>query len=283
MHGPVCDDRCTGRRAAGGHCRSAPSAADRGAGSDGAAHPAPLRTPRGRLPLFPLVLSLLFSVLPAPAAAPAQVTLHDALALVGREVMLLAETGSGLFGAGGVLVEFFVDGRRVGKNLSGGDGVAFFSFVPRTARLHSLRAEARGGRAEGLLLAVKESAGLVLIEVEGGLLERSLTMKPRPGSVEALKKLSRHYPVVFLGGGLIGAAAMKRLLKERGFPEAPLIPGGDAVFAALREKRLKVRAVVGNPELMQAARGYATRAFSFDATEDREAVADWEEILRRIR
>lgn len=262
------------------HC---PVPDDRRAGSDGAAYPAAQRKPRGRMPLSPLALGLLISVLPAPAAALAQVTLHDAVAPVGREVMLRAETGSGLFGAGGVLVEFFADGRRVGKNLSGGDGVALFSFVPRMARLYSLRAETPGGRAEGLLLAVKESAELVLIEVEGGLLERSLTMKPRPGSVEALKKVSRRYPVVFLGGGFIGVAAMKRLLKERGFPEAPLIPGGDAVFAALREKRLKVRAVVGRPELVQTARGYTKRAFSFDATEDRDAVEDWEEILRRIR
>ncbi|MHB8772635.1 MAG: hypothetical protein ACYC7J_16700 [Syntrophales bacterium] len=234
--------------------------------------------------LMPLCVLLTLLALLAPPEALPQVTVHDAVSPVGREVMLRAETGSGLFGgAGGVLVEFFVDGRRVGKNLSGGDGVAFISFVPRAARLHKLRVEAPGGRAEGLLLAVKGSAGLVLIEVEGGLIERSLTMQPRPGSVEAVKKLSRRYPVVFLGSGFFGAAAMKTLLKERGFPAAPLIPGGDAVFEALREKRLKIRAVIGKPELVQAAKGYTRRAFSFAAAGEEGAVEDWEEILRKTR
>ena len=239
------------------------------------------RRPRGAARTA--VLSLILSSLLLPATALSEVTVHDAVTATGREVMLRAQTGSGLFGSGGVLVEFFVDGRLVGKNLSGGDGVAFRSFVPKTARLHKLRVQAQGGRAEGLLLAVKESAELVLIDVEGGLIEQSLTMKPRPGSAVAVKKILRRYPVLYLGSGFFGTVAMKALLKERGFPEAPLIPGGSAVFEALKEKRLRVRAVIGKPDLVQAATGYTRRAFSFEATGDADAVEDWEEIVRKVK
>lgn len=243
----------------------------------------PVRRSRGAARSAAVSLALVACSLLLPAVAQPEVTVHDAVAATGREVMLRAETGSGFFGTAGVLVEFFVDGRPVGKNLSGGDGVAFLSFVPRTARLHRIRVQAEGGRAEGLLLAVKESAELVLIDVDGALIERSLTMKPRPGSAEAVKKLLRRYPVVYLGSGFLGSAAMKTLLKERGFPEAPLIPGGDGVFEALREKRLKIRAVIGKPELVQAARGYTKRAFSFEAAGDAEPAEDWEEVLRKVR
>lgn len=238
---------------------------------------------RGFAKLLPLCLALAHLALLVPADALPQVAVRDAVSPVGREVMLRAETGSGLFGRGGVLVEFFVDGRRAGKNLSGGDGVAFLSFVPAAARLHKLRVRTAGGQAEGLLLAVKESTELVLIEVEGGLIERSLTMKPRPGSVEAVKRIGRRHPVVFLGSGFFGAAAMKTLLKERGFPEAPLISGDDATLEWLREKRLKVRAVIGKPRLVEAAKGYSRRGFSFEATAEADAVENWEEILRKMK
>ena len=231
-----------------------------------------------------LTCLLVFPVLAAPRTGNAQVTVHDAVAATGREVMLRADTGSGFFGKGGVLVEFFVDGRRAGKNLSGGDGAAFLSFVPRAARLHRLRAEAEGGSAEGLLLAVKQSAELVMIEVEGGLIERSLTMKPRPGSVEAVKRIGRRYPVVYLATGFFGLAGVKALLKERGFPEAPLLSAaGGALFEAVKGKRLKIRAVIGSPDLVKAAREYTRLAFSFESTGEADAAEDWEEIVRRMR
>ncbi len=66
----------------------------------------------------------------SPADALAEVVVQDMVSPVGREVMLRAETKGGFFSKGGALVEFFVDGKSVGKNLSGGDGLAYLQFCP---------------------------------------------------------------------------------------------------------------------------------------------------------
>ena len=198
--------------------------------------------------------------------------------------MLRAETKSGFFSEGGALVEFFIDGKSAGKKLSGGDGVAYLPFVPARTGLHKIAAQSEGDRDEGLLLVVKGSTQLVVIDVEGGLIERSFSLKPRAGSVQAVKKINRRYPVVFLWTEFIGLSSMKSWLKENGFPAAPLLSWSRGeVFEAIREKRLKIRAVIGSPDVVQSAKGYTSRAFSFAAAGDAEAVQDWDEIVKRVK
>lgn len=168
---------------------------------------------------------LLLSSLLSPFAAFAAVAIDDEVAPAGREVFLRAETKSGFFSRGGSLVEFFIDGKSAGKKLSGGDGVAYLPFVPARTGLHKIKVQSGDGKDEGLLLVVQRSTQLVLIDVEGSLREpASFAMKPRTGSVQAVKKINRRYPVVFLWTGFIGISAAKSWLKESGFPEAPLIP-----------------------------------------------------------
>ena len=199
--------------------------------------------------------------------------------------MLRAETKGGFFSKGGALVEFFVDGKPVGKSLSGGDGLAFRSFVPARTGLYRIKVQSEGDKDEGLLLAVKGSTQLVFIDVEGSLPEpSSFTMKPRSGSVQSVKKINRSYPVVFLWTGFVGLGAMKSWLKEKGFPDAPLLAWSRGeVFGEMGEKHLKVRAVIGKPEVVQSAKGYTPRTFSFEAVGDREAVQDWDEIVKRVK
>ena len=232
----------------------------------------------------PALLFLLFALL-APADAPAAVVAQDMVSPVGREVMLRAETKGGFFSKGGALVEFFVDGKPVGKSLSGGDGLAYRSFVPARTGLHKIRVRSEGDSDEGLLLAVKGLTQLVFIDVEGSLHEpSSFTRKPRSGSVQAVKKINRAYPVVFLWSGFVGLSAAKSWLKENGFPEAPLLAWSRGeVFGEIKEKHLKVRAVIGKPDVVQSAREYTPRAFSFEAAGDREAVQDWDEIVKKVK
>jgi hypothetical protein len=221
----------------------------------------------------------------SPADVPAAVVAQDMVSPVGQEVMLRAETKSGFFSKGGALVEFFVDGKPVGKSLSGGDGLAFRSFIPARAGLRKIKVQSEGDSDEGLLLAVKGSTQLVFIDIEGSLHEpSSFTLKPRSGSVQAVKKINRAYPVVFLWSGFVGQSAAKSWLKENRFPEAPLLAWSRGeVFGEIRDKHLKVRAVVGKPDVVQSAKEFTTRVFSFEAGGDGEAVQDWDEIVKRIK
>jgi hypothetical protein len=263
--------------------------------------PAPLHgsdAPEGAcaadLPAIPMhgsrritTLTFLFLLIPllSPAGAPADVLVQDLVSPAGQEVMLRAETKSGFFSKGGALVEFVVDGKPVGKSLSGGDGLAFRSFVPGRPGLQRIMVQSEGDSDEGLLLAVRGSTQLVFIDVESSLHEpSSFALKPRSGSVQAVKKINRTYPVVYLGSGFVGLGAVKSWLKEMGFPEAPLLAWGRGeVFREAREKHLKIRAVIGNPDVVKSAEGYTSRIFSFDAAGDREAVQDWDEIVKKVK
>ncbi len=235
-----------------------------------------------RITLISLVL-VLFAVL-SPLAVLAEVSVDDTVAPVGREVMLRAETKSGFFGKGGALVEFFIDGKSAGKKLSGGDGVAYLPFVPARTGLHKIAVQSDGDKDEGLFLAIKRSTQLVLIDVEGSLLERSFSLKPRSGSVQAVKKINLRYPVVFLWTEFLGFGTVKSWLKENGFPAAPLLSWsrGEAL-EAIAAKHLKIRAVIGKPDVVQSAKGYTSRAFSFEAAGDAEAVSDWDEIVKQVK
>jgi hypothetical protein len=71
--------------------------------------------------------------------ALSEISVYDIVTISGRAVMLRAETKAGFFAEGGSLVEFFINGRSIGKNLSGGDGIAFKPFVPVREGTYKLR------------------------------------------------------------------------------------------------------------------------------------------------
>jgi hypothetical protein len=234
-----------------------------------------------------IVSIFLFLLIPAvmwPAEALSEIVVHDMIAPAGREVMLRAETRGALFLRGGDVVEFFVDGKPVGKTLSGGDGIAFMRFVPARTGLYKIRVKSDGDKEEGVLLAVKGSTQVVFIDVEGSLLERSFALKPRSGSVQAVKKITRKYPVVFLQTGYVGLKVIKLWLKENGFPDAPVLSWSRGeVFGEIGERALKMKAIIGKPDVIQSAKTYKPRGFSFDATDEAEAVQDWEEIVKKLK
>lgn len=230
-------------------------------------------------------LILFLAVLLPPAGALAEVAVDDMVTPVGQEVFLRAETKSGFFSRGGSLVEFFIDGRSAGKKLSGGDGVAYLPLIPARTGLHKIKVRSGADEDQGVFLVVQRSTQLVLIDVEGSLREPlSFSMKPRSGSVQAVKRINRQYPVVFLWTGFVGFGAAKSWLKESGFPDAPLLSWSRGeVLDAIRERHLKIRAVIGKPDVVQSAKGHTARAFSFEAADDSEAVQDWDEIAKKVK
>ena len=90
--------------------------------------------------------------------------------------------------------------------------------------------------------------------------------------------------MVFLWTGFIGVGATKSWLKESGFPEAPLLPWGRGeVLDAMGERHLKIRAVIGKPDVVQAARRHTSRTFSFEAKDDAEGVEDWGDVVKKVK
>src|SRR4030042_6926262 len=88
-----------------------------------------------------ILITLIFCILLLylfPSIVLSDVIVSDMIALRGKEVMLRAETRGKLFPRGGEVVESFVDGKSIGKSLSGGDGFAFRQFTPQKTGLYQI-------------------------------------------------------------------------------------------------------------------------------------------------
>jgi hypothetical protein len=238
---------------------------------------------RNAISTLAVILSLVAIVCMSPASAWSRVIVEDMIVVKGKKAMLKAETKGKYFSRGGELVEFFVDGKSIGKNLSGGDGVAYKAFTPKRAGQHKIRVTSDEGEDTGLLLSLRKGSGIIFVDVEGALLETSFSRTPKDGSQEAVKEINHRSPVVFLQRGLFGTDLTQEWLREHEFMELPVVPWRKgAVFDSVADKGLKVKAVIGPPKVIESAREHAAMSFSFEQAEGAEWVGSWEEIKKKI-
>lgn len=214
----------------------------------------------------------------------AHVFFYDDVVIGGREVALRAETRGAFLLRGGELVEFFVNGKSIGKSLSGGDGIAFRYHVFPSRGLYKIRVVSGKSAHSGVVYVLGKKSPVVCIDVEGGLTEGMFYEKVQPGSVEAVKSLQKRYPVIFLGTGLLSVKGVKAWLKKHNFPDLPVLSwrqGG--VFKDLSEKGFVIKAVIGRPEVVDSAKEYTALRLSFHPLGNGETVEDWEEIVKRLK
>jgi len=219
-----------------------------------------------------------------PATSSSRVIAHDTIGLKGQKLMLRAETRGRLFSKGGELVEFFVDGKSIGKTLSGGDGVAFKPFTPTGARLHQIRVTSGEDEDTGLLLSLKRESSIVFVDVQAGLLESLFSRTPKEGSQKAIEEIHKRFPIVFLQTGFVGTRVIKAWLKENKFEPLPLIPWSEgAIFDEIADKDLRIKAIIAGPKVIESAKAHQPLAFSFEAVDHAEKVKDWEEISKKLK
>jgi hypothetical protein len=225
-----------------------------------------------------VVLSCLF-----PAEALSGVVVHDLVGVRDRKLMLRAETRGRFFARGGQLVEFFVDGKSIGKNLSGGDGRAFRPFVPKRTGIHQIRVTLNRGEGSGRLLSLDPGAALVLVDVEGTLFGTPFPLKPREGSEEAMRSICERFPVVLLQTSVAGLRVVKKWLEATALAASPVLAWKQgALLDDIAEMGLKIKAVVASPKVIEAWKGHRPLTFSFEKIEGTERVKDWEEISRKL-
>ena len=231
--------------------------------------------------VFILSVSLLVV---CPDAALARVLVYDDVALNGHEVMLRAETRGTLLSKGGEVVEFIVDGRSIGKNLSGRDGFAVKTFVPARTGVYKINVRSGDDKDSGIILALEKKTRIVFIDVGGSLLEGPFGEKERPESRKAITKIQKRFPIVYLLKGLLSAESVRSWLKKNNFPVAPVLPWGQGeVFREIKERDLQIKAIIGGPDVIESAREYKPLAFSFDSMEDAEVIENWKEIEKKLK
>jgi hypothetical protein len=233
---------------------------------------------------FTAVFALAVIVFMSPASALSRVIVDDMIVVKGKKVMLRAETKGKFFSKGGEVVEFLVDEKSLGKNLSGGDGVAYKAFTPKKTGLHTIRVTSDDGEDTGLLLSLRKGSGIVFVDVEGALLETSFSRTPKDGSQKAVKEINQRFPVVFLQRGLFGADLTREWLRDSEFTELPVVQWSKgAVFDRVAEKGFKVKAVIGAAKVIESAREHDPLSFSFEQVEGAEWVGAWEEIEKKLK
>lgn len=214
----------------------------------------------------------------------ADVHVYDAVAAQGEEVRLKAETRGTLFTQGGELVEFFVDDVSLGKNLSGGDGLAYRQYTASRPGMKTVRAVSRNAEGTGTLLVVKRGAGVVAVDVEGTLIFKGFMFPGRPESLKALELIAKRYPLVYLQTGDTNFKAVRLWLKEYEYADAPLLPwDGGSLFDSLEKKGIKLRAVIGGPAVIESAARHKPQAFSFDPVKGAVRLKSWKDLEGQLK
>jgi hypothetical protein len=228
-----------------------------------------------------LAIVIMFIQVPALWA---DVLVFDAVAVTGRPVMLKARTVGIIMAEGGKLVDFSVEGKALGRRLSGGDGMAYIEYTPRRAGLLKVKAKSGGEEATGLLLVLGKKDRVVLIDVAGALATGGLFPAPRSGGAEAMDKLGEHYRLIYYSSGPLGTIGYRAWLKENGFPKHLVLDWkGERTVENLLDLGVTVRAAVGGAEFVRAAaRSKDTLLFSFDPDSEGTRVRSWDDILKEL-
>lgn len=231
-----------------------------------------------------LNISLVILTAGFPVITSAAVFVYDSIALKSEETMIAAETKGRFFAKGGQIVEFFVEGKLIGRALSGGDGFAYKPYVPRKLGMHEIVARYGNDEDRGIVLSLKKGSRIVFIDLEGSLLANPYTKETIETCNVAIKEIIKKYPVVYLQTGLIGMKIIKKWLKKNKFPESVILTWQmGAIFHDLNNKGIKIKAIIGSQKVVESASDYEPKAFSFDDFDAAERVNDWEEIKKALR
>jgi len=230
-----------------------------------------------------IFLAVLAFILFFSVESYAEVEFYDSVCLKDEKIMLKAVTKGKIFTKGGQMVEFSVDGKSIGRSLSGGDGAAFKEFRAEKTGLHKVSVVSGKDKDSGFMLSLKTGAEIVFIDVEGSMFA-PMSGKPKKDSQKVIKAIAKRFPIVYLQAGILDIRTLKKLLKENEFTEAPLFPWREGnVFEEADKKRLKIKSVIGGKTVIESAKEFKPKAFSFDEVEGAEEVRDWEEIGKKMR
>lgn len=218
-----------------------------------------------------------------PATSSSSVYVYDALVLIKEEAMIKAETRGVLFPKGGEIIEFFVDGESLGNALSGGDGIAYKSFVPQKTGMHEMSVRYGDESDRGILLSLKRGSGIVFIDVEGSKLLNPFSKEPLDKKRDAIANIMKKYSLVYLKTGLLDIQSIRAWIRKNEFPESVIMPWRDGeVFSETARKKLTIKAVIGSQQVIESAQEYNPQAYSFEELEGAEKVYEWKDIEKEL-
>lgn len=229
--------------------------------------------------VFLLLLSIVFI---HASYSHGEVIVFDRVTTIGKPIFLKALTKGKLFPQGGKLVDFHIDNNYIGRNLSGGDGYAYFKYLPQEIGIKRIEACTDTYSSQGLMLVTEKNKEMILIEIVGGLRETILKNRAMEYSKTAVKTLSDKYGIIYLSRKFV-TAYLKKWLEQENFVQSPVLPwSGPELLTTLKENGLRLHALIGSAELLSEASEHIENRYSFEETEEGKTVEDWKEILKLL-
>lgn len=234
-----------------------------------------------KIKYLPFLLLCGWLVLPVTRSLGA-VIVYDRVTTVNTPVFLKVLTKGRIFADGGRLVEFFLDDKSLGKNLTGGDGYGYRKYVPQRAGIIKVRATSDGESGNGIMLVMKKSEKAILIEIEGGFKDAVVSEIAAGAGRQAVEEIQKKYRVIYLSRGT-GVRMARTWLDEIEMPDAPLLRWkGAQTLSALKEKGIQLYAIIGAAGVIEAAADHVDKRYTFDKTQKGQTVRDWHDLMTKL-
>jgi hypothetical protein len=234
-----------------------------------------------KIKYLPVLLICGWLVLPANRSLGA-VIVYDQVTTVNTPVYLKVLTKGRIFADGGRLVEFFLDDKSLGKNLTGGDGYGYRKYVPQRAGIINVRATSDGESGNGMVLVMKRSEKAILIEIEGGFKDAVVSDIAAGAGRRAVQEMQKKYRVIYLSRNT-GVRMARTWLDEIEMPDAPVLRWqGAQTLNALTEKGIQLYAIIGAAGVIEAAADYVDKRYTFDDAQQGQTVRDWHELMTKL-
>lgn len=232
--------------------------------------------------ISPIVLGIAL-VLAAVPLSHADVVVFDRATTVKTPIRITVLTKGRFFSAGGRLVDVYLDDEHLKRILTGGDGYGYLKYTPLSPGYKKIKAHSGSDSATGLLLVMTKNDQALAIEVEHGFKDAVFSDEVKQSSLKAVKMLSKHYKIIYLsryaGKGITGT-----WLEKQNFPKSVILSWrGPETLTALKQKGVKLHAIIGSAGVISAAVKHVEKRFTFEKTKDGTTVTDWDKILEHLQ
>ena len=232
--------------------------------------------------ISPIVLGVALVIAAAPLSH-ADVVVFDRVTTVKTPIRITVLTKERFFSAGGRLVDIYLNDDHLKRILTGGDGYGYLKYTPPAPGYITIKARSGSDSATGLLLVMTKNDRAIIIEVEHGFKDAVFSDEVKQSSLKAVKMLSKKYKIIYMsryaGKGITGT-----WIEKQNFPESVILSWrGPETLTALKQKGVKLDAIIGSAGVISAAAGRIEKRFAFEKTKDGTTVKDWDEILEHLQ
>lgn len=230
------------------------------------------------VPLILLCQFLLGGVSPTEAAT----IVFDRVTTVGTSVYLKVLTKGRLFSQGGKRVTFYLDGKLLGKTLTGGDGYGYLKYIPDQTGIQNIEVRTDEDKGSGSLLVLAKDEKAIVLEIEGSLKLSLYSEDIRDESREAVSTLIRSHKIIYLNRFFDTGLSKKWLEKEKFPPSVVLRWRGSRSFAYLKEQGVNLWAFIGSAALVSESTEYFENSYTFEESKKGKKVEKWSEVVKLL-